>query len=301
MNLIGEHVDYVGGLVLPAAVDRYVDVAVGPADEWVLEGGAGGLKYVQALAEELGAGPLHVAVDSDVPQGAGLSSSAALLVATAATLAPELGGVEAARLCQTAEQRAAGVQVGIMDQFASALGRSGCAILLDCASLEHRYIPLPADLVLAVIDSGVSRELAATPYNERRAEAEAAVGGRGGDASERRLRHVLSEIKRVGLFVAALQAGDRPALGRLLTESHASLRDDFEVSTPELDALVSRADAAPGCLGARLMGAGFGGSVLALLEAQHVAAFEAAVGAPVLSCRPVDGAYQGSPPIGRSA
>ncbi len=299
VNLIGEHVDYLGGLVLPAAVDRHVAVALGPAEDWALESEVGGgLRYLQALAALLGGGPLRGAVVSDLPAGAGLSSSAALLVACAAALRPDLDGAEAARICRLAEQRASGVQVGIMDQFTSALGRAGSALLLDCTTLEHQHVPFPADLVIAVVDSGIRRDLAQTPYNLRRAEAEAALAGAAGEVAERRRRHVLGELRRVGMFTAALLAGDHAQLGRLLIAGHESLRDDFEVSLPEIDRLAERAWAAPGCLGARLMGGGFGGSLVALVEAGRAQEFGRALGAPVTICRPAAGAFA---PRSRSA
>lgn len=285
VNLIGEHVDYLGGPVLPVAVDRFLTVQGWPAREWRLTSDVGGGEtYARALGGELNAAPQAVAVTSDVIPGAGLSSSAALLVALAAGLAPDLDGETAARICQRAEQRATGVQVGIMDQFASALGRRGHALLLDCATLEYRLVPVPEDLVLAVVDSGVHRRLADTPYNERRREAEAGM--------PRRRRHVESETARVHEFANALEAGDRKRLGELLEASHRSLRDDFEVSTPEVDELVQRLSNAPGCLGARIMGAGFGGSVLALVDQAQQQQFEAAVAdrQPLL-CRPADGPF----------
>jgi len=292
VNLIGEHVDYLGGVVLPAAVDRFTTVTGCPAGDWSIESEVpGGLAYARAVGDELGVPPQELRVTSDVPPGSGLSSSAALLVAVAAGLRPDLPGAEAALLCQRAEQRATGVQVGVMDQFASALGRRGHALLLDCGTLEHRLVPFPDDLVIAVIDSGVHRSLADTPYNQRRREAESGM--------PKRRRHVESELERVHAFVAALEAGDRPALGELLVASHRSLRDDFEVSTPAVDALVERAWAAPGCLGARIMGAGFGGSILALLEPGAEAELTAALGdAPVRFCRTADGAFPPSPPEG---
>ena len=285
VNLIGEHVDYLGGVVLPAAVDRYTTVIGRRADQWSVESDVpGGLAYVTAVGEELGLPPQALRVTSEVPPAAGLSSSAALLVAVAAGLRPDLDGAAAALICQRAEQRATGVQVGVMDQFAAALGRRDHALLLDCRTLEYRLVPFPDDLVIAVIDSGVHRSLADTPYNQRRREAESGI--------PKRRRHVESELARVHAFAAALAAEDRAMLGELLKASHCSLRDDFEVSTPEVDALVEHAWAAPGCLGARIMGAGFGGSVVALLEAGTEAAFGRAMGAaPVLFCRTADGAY----------
>ena len=285
VNLIGEHVDYMGGVVLPAAVDRYTTVHGLPAAEWAVESEVpGGLAYARAAGEELGAGPQALRVASDVTPGAGLSSSAALLVAVAAGLRPELDGVAAALACQRAEHRATGVQVGVMDQFASALGRRGHALLLDCATLEHRLVPFPEDLVIGVADSGVHRSLAGTPYNQRRREAESGM--------PKRRRHVDSEIARVHEFVAALEAGDRGRLGELLRASHRSMRDDFEASHPVVDALVERAWSAPGCLGARIMGAGFGGSVLVLVEAgAEERLCEALPGVSVRWCLTADGPF----------
>jgi galactokinase len=286
VNLIGEHVDYLGGRVLPCAIDRFTTSTGAPAAAWeVISSVPDGLPYVRAVGERLGARPQRVVVESTVPPAAGISSSAALLVSVAAGLRPDLEGAEAALLCQAAEHEARGVMVGVMDQFASALGRAGHALFLDCGTLEYRYVPFPASLVIAVVDSGVRRNLADTPYNQRRREAEARM--------PKRMRHVESELRRVDAFVAALEGGDQPELGRLLNQSHASLRDDFEVSTREVDAVVERAVAYPGCLGARIMGAGFGGSVLALVVAGREPGFETAMGRPVIFCQTADGAYVG--------
>ena len=284
VNLIGEHVDYLGGVVLPAAVDRFTEVSGGPAAEWSITSDVpGGLAYVRAVGEELGVTPQAVEVTSQVPPNAGISSSAALLVAVAAGLKPDMDGKEAALACQRAEQKATGVQVGVMDQFASALGRRGGAILLDCATLDYKVVPFPDEVAIAVIDSGEHRSLAATPYNQRRREAES------GDPKRR--RHVDSEIARVHAFVAALRARDFPRMGDLLKQSHVSLRDDFEVSTPNVDAIVERAWSIDGCLGARIMGAGFGGSILALVERPRRKSFESALGRPVLFCATAAGAF----------
>ncbi|HKW60870.1 MAG TPA: galactokinase family protein [Candidatus Dormibacteraeota bacterium] len=284
VNLIGEHVDYLGGLVLPAAVDRYTDVGGRPAGEWSVDSQVpGGLAYVRAVGEELGAEPQAVTVTSEVPPAAGLSSSAALLVAVAAGLQPEMDGKQAALACQRAEQKATGVQVGVMDQFASALGRRGSALLLNCATLEYHLVPFPEEVAIAVIDSGEHRSLADTPYNQRRREAES------GDPKRR--RHVDSEIARVQDFVDALHERDFARMGSLLKESHISLRDDFEVSTPNVDGIVQRAWNAPGCYGARIMGAGFGGSILALVEREQTRPFVEAIDRPVLICATADGAY----------
>jgi galactokinase len=284
VNLIGEHVDYLGGVVLPAAVDRFTDVRGHPAPDWSIGSDvAGGLAYVRAVGDELGAEPQSVQVFSQVPPNAGISSSAALLVAVAAGLKPRMDGKEAALACQRAEQKATGVQVGVMDQFASALGRRGCALLLDCRTLEYQVVPFPDEVAIAVIDSGEHRSLANTPYNQRRSEAES--------GHPKRRKHVDSEIARVHAFVDALQARDFTRMGQLLKESHQSLRDEFEVSTPTVDAIVERAWSAPGCLGARIMGAGFGGSILALVTRMHTRAFEDAIGRPVLFCSTADGAF----------
>ncbi|HET7339007.1 MAG TPA: galactokinase family protein [Candidatus Dormibacteraeota bacterium] len=284
VNLIGEHVDYLGGLVLPAAVNRFTEVSGHPAREWSIKSEVnGGLAYVRAIGEELGAAPQSVSVTSQVPPGAGISSSAALLVAVASGLRPGMDGKQAALACQRAEHKATGVQVGVMDQFASALGRHGCAILLDCATLDYELVPFPDEVAIAVIDSGEQRNLADTPYNQRRREAES------GDP--KRMRHVQSEIARVRAFVDALRARDFARMGELLKQSHRSLRDDFEVSTRNVDTLVERADGIDGCYGARIMGAGFGGSILALVEQRRADDFIAEMQRPVLICSTADGAF----------
>jgi galactokinase len=277
-------VDYLGGVVLPAAVDRHTSVTGRPAENWSIDSDVdGGLAYVRAIGEELGAEPQAVMVSSEVPPAAGISSSAALLVAVAVGLRPEMDGKKAALACQRAEQHATGVQVGVMDQFTAALGRRGHALLLDCTTLEYQEVPFPDELAIAVIDSGEHRSLAATPYNQRRREAEA------GDPKRR--RHVDSEIARVHSFVDALRRRDFDELGRLLKQSHESLRDDFEVSTPTVDALVERAWSIAGCYGARIMGAGFGGSILALVERSQTGTFATSIGRPVLFCATADGAF----------
>jgi galactokinase len=284
VNLIGEHVDYLGGVVLPAAIDRHTRVGGREANGWSIESEiGGGLEYLRAIGAELGARPQIVSVESDIPPGSGLSSSAALLVAIAVGMRPELDGKEAALACQRAEQRATGVHVGVMDQFASALGRRGHALLLDCSTLEYQAVPFPDEVAIAVIDSGEHRSLANTPYNERRREAEAGM--------PKRRRHVDSEIARVHAFVDALKEGRFERLGVLLKESHKSLRDDFEVSTPVVDAIVERAWSVDGCLGARIMGAGFGGSILALVQRGREVAFADAIKREVIFCATADGAF----------
>jgi galactokinase len=275
-----------GGVVLPAAIDRHVTVSGLPAAEWSVESEvAGGLAYARAAGAELGIPAQSLRVTSQVPPGAGLASSAAFLVAIAAGLRPDLTGERAALAAQRAEHRATGVDVGIMDQFAAALGRRGHALLLDCATREHSLVTFPPDVAIAVLDSGQRRSLAVTPYSTRRREAEAGM--------PRRRRHVESEVARVREFVAALGADRLGRLGELLKASHRSLRDDFEVSTPLIDALVERAWRTPGCLGARIMGAGFGGCILALVRGGSEGPFRAALeGVPVLFCATADGAFR---------
>lgn len=284
VNLIGEHVDYLGGVVLPAAVDRYTEVWGRRSQQWSVDSDVeGGTAYVRAIGEELGTTPQAVTVRSDVPPKAGISSSAALLVAVASGLKPDMDGKQAALACQRAEQKATGVQVGVMDQFASALGRRGHALLIDCATLDYEVVPFPDQIAIAVIDSGEHRSLANTPYNQRRREAEA------GDPKRR--RHVDSEIARVHSFVEAMRENQFAKMGQLIKDSHRSLRDDFEVSTPNVDSLVEQADSIEGCYGARIMGAGFGGSILALVDRSHAESFVRLMDRPALICATADGAF----------
>jgi galactokinase len=290
VNLIGEHTDYSGGLVLPAALELGVriegvaaqrirlhsDYAHETVDLAPNGGDASGWgRYVAAVAAELdalGRDPVGFKgrVTSDLPVGAGLSSSAALEVAVATALCAvadfALEPLELALAAQRAEQRAVGVPVGIMDQAVSVLGVAGHAILLDTSSLEHRAIPLPPQLAIVVVDSGVRRSLEHSGYAERRAELER------GDA--RRLRHVTTENARVREVVAVLTATplDAMRLGELFREGHESLRRDFEVSTPELDRLVDLAYEL-GAVAARMTGAGFGGSIVALVDRDRAGAF----------------------------
>jgi galactokinase len=310
VNLIGEHTDYSGGLVLPAAIQLGITVEVasvadeisltstrdGAAEPFAADGSGpaatGWGRYGQAVAAELaalGRAPVGLAgtVDSDLPAGAGLSSSAALEVGIALALCAvagfELDPLELALACQRAELRAVGVPCGILDQAACLLGRPGAAILLNCATLDYRLVAVPADAALVIVDSGVERSLERSAYGQRRAELEHALRLVGAErstevtlaqldgldpVSQRRLRHVVTENERVERFAAAFEAGELETAGRLLGGSHASLRDDYEVSIAELDLLVELADAEGG-YGARLLGAGFGGAVLVLTDAEH--------------------------------
>jgi galactokinase len=265
INLIGEHTDYSGGLVLPVAIQLGITLSFEPADGIALEA-PGGERYVEAVWAELAAlGRPEVgitgSVEADLPQGAGLGSSGAFEVAVALALCAaaefELEPLELALACQRAERRAVGVPSGLLDQAASLLGRAGSALLLDCGSLEHRWVPLPDEVAILVLDSGERHALEQSGYGDRRRELEA------GDP--RRVRHVQTENARVRATVAAFERGDTRALGLIFAASHASLRDDYEVSTPALDALVAAALDA-GAFAARMTGGGFGGSIVALAE-----------------------------------
>jgi galactokinase len=336
VNLIGEHVDYNDGLVLPFAINRSVLAAFAPRDDdvirvysmdyaehaplsrsdvspWQPGGWSSYVSGVLAVLVDEGYAPrgMYLAIAGNVPQGGGLSSSAAMEVAVAGAFRDafglDLGGVPLAQLCQRAENEYVGVQCGIMDQFASTLSQRDCALLIDCRSLAYEAVPLrlaDAGLAVVIANSGASRELAGSAYNQRRIECEEAVAilrdrlGRPGltslrdvtpsdvDALEidnvpmRRARHVVTEIARVGAAVDALRNDDFAALGALMQESHLSLRDDYEVSSPELDLLVGLATAREYVVGARLTGAGFGGCTVNLVRADAVDAFERDVVAP---------------------
>ena len=303
VNLIGEHTDYAGGLVLPAAIDCGLTLDCVPADRIRLRSsaapgevdlgpdGAGAVegfgRYVGALAAELadlGRAPCGIdgRIAADLPAGAGLASSAALLVAVGLALCDaagmELAPLALAAACRRAEERAVAVPCGIMDPAVALLGRAGQALLLDCGSLAHRHVPLPDGLGLIVVDSGVRRRLAETGYATRRRELERALAGDRDETAARRLRHLRSENARVEQAAAALAEGDARALGPILAAGHASLRDDFEVSTPELDLLVGLALDA-GAWAARMTGGGFGGAIVALAPAGRCAVIAASVAA----------------------
>ena len=301
VNLIGDHTDYTGGLVLPMAIDRGTTVMLERTGERVLLESADEpepalvsldvgdpslvsppwARFVAAVAQELRTAVGGVGtVRTELPIGAGLASSAALEVAVALALGFEGSPLELALACQRAERAATGVPCGVMDQLASAAGVEGCALLIDCRSLSVAPIVLPEGVDVVVIHSGEQRSLAGSAYAERRSQCEAAASIVGplreaepDDVAviddpllRRRARHVVSENARVANFAAALSGGDIAAAGALMVESHHSLRDDFEVSTPALDELVDRLLRTPGVDGARLTGAGFGGCVVALTE-----------------------------------
>lgn len=319
VNLLGEHTDYNDGFVLPIAISQRTRVAMRRSNGEVFTLYATrfrhGLQFtldapptehyasyvygclVEARAAGLAVPPLDIHVKSSVPMGVGLSSSAALEVATLRALRRLLGAalddVDIARLAQRAEIAHAGVHCGIMDQMASSLADTAHALFLDTRTLAHRKVPLPADGAVLVLDSGIARKLAASGYNARRAECDLAARQLGvpalrdagdpryRDAIEalpeplkRRARHVVSENARV---LAALAVSDAAAFGALMNASHASLRDDYAVSVPELDALVALLQAHPAVHGARLTGAGFGGACVALCQPDMVHDVGAAV------------------------
>jgi len=361
VNLLGEHVDYNDGWVLPAAIDRAAYVAAAPCSSALVSLAAPdlnestsfrtmGLEHKQdafgqplprwahypagvawSLEQRgLAVGGLDAAVASSVPVGAGLSSSAAVEVAFAVAW-QHLGGwalppLDLARACQRAENEYVGVQSGLMDQFASACGRAGHALLLDCRTLDWQALPLPAGVSVVVADSGVRRELAGGEYNLRREQCQAAVVALRdalGDpalralrdvsledfnrhASQldplvaRRARHVVQECERMRRAPALLQAGRLADFGALMNDCHRDLRDLYEVSTPELDVLAETAQGLEGCYGARLTGAGFGGCTVNLVAARAAeefarrlsAAYAAATGraAEIYVCAASDGA-----------
>ena len=305
-NLIGEHTDYNGGLVLPVALDlrtyvggRFVPEPVlsltsleEPGDAAVdLDTGAGPEtgwgRYATgvvraALDERYALRGFEGFVASDVPIGAGLSSSAALEVAVAlAVLEEHPGDLALARMCRRAENVYCGTQSGIMDQLTATAAVAGHALLIDCLDETFESVPIPNDLTVLVVDSAVRRTLAGSGYNERRAECERAAAALGigalraarladieplGDTERRRVRHVVTENQRVLEAVAALRGRDGDALRGLFTQSHRSLAEDFEVSTPEIDRLVDLAATAPGVVAARMTGGGFGGCIVCLAE-----------------------------------
>jgi galactokinase len=330
VNLVGEHTDYNGGFVLPTPIPQHTQVELTPADRPVVHvhsdqapppAGQGRvhvrgdqppaaaeytlgheqprgdwMDYVQGLTWALreagyAFGGFDLRITSDVPLGAGVSSSAALEVAVLRALrqafALDLDDIRLARLGQRAENDFVGARCGIMDQMAVSLGDAGAALFLDTRSLEFRRIPLPRAVELVVIHSGITHTISGGDYNTRRAECEAAARLLGVPALrdvgadelprldelpaplDRRARHVVTEDARVLAAVQSLEANDVVELGRLFDASHASMRDDFEVSVPQVDLLVDIAQADVDVLGARMTGGGFGGAVVILAARGH--------------------------------
>ena len=321
VNLIGEHTDYNDGFVLPIALYRDIRVLLRPRNDRIVrvysreyngwyEFDLDNLayddqvlwsNYIQGVAwvlEEKGIrlNGMDALVSGNVPRASGLSSSAALEVATAKALLAASGKSEAvvdvplALAAQRAENKFVGVNCGIMDQFISVLGKEGHALLIDCRSLEYELIPFPSQAALVIGNTKASRSLAGSAYNERRAQCEEGVRLLQQDlpgitalrdvTSEqleahkeklpeivyRRCRHIVGENERVLQTVEALRNGDLAEVGRLMNASHESLRDDYEVSSPALDAMVEAMRSEDGCYGARLTGAGFGGCAISLVE-----------------------------------
>ena len=312
VNLIGEHTDYNDGFVLPMAMDRAIRIALAPRGDHRIvlnsidfdseisfsidriQKSPGWGDYIHGTAWALGQAGIDLCgwngvVSGDVPLGAGLSSSAALEMAVVQAFCAVGGFTLSAKAMAQAGQRCEnhwiGVNSGIMDQMISASGVAGCALLMDCRSLETRPVPLPQKTVVAILDTGVRRGLVDSAYNQRRQQCQEAANHFGVKAlrdvsieqfhngsaglpepARSRASHVITENQRVRDAAAALAAGDLHRIGAVMDQSHQSLRDDFQVSCPELDAMVSCARSAPGCFGARMTGAGFGGCAVALVE-----------------------------------
>jgi galactokinase len=325
VNLIGEHTDYTLGFVLPVALELATYVAAAPNSdgmlriysehqrelgEWPIDSLPGlqpskhWTDYPLGVARELiDAGfplaPANLLIRSTVPEGGGLSSSAALEISTALALLQgrALGGVELAKLGQRAEHRFVGNPCGIMDQYISVFGREHAAVEIDCRSLEHRLVHLPKGITFLAVNTMVKHALSGSAYKDRVAECAAAIDGlkrHYPDAKTlrdisveqlapvahelppvvaRRARHVVGENARVHGFVDASERGDLPAMGRLMVESHRSLQHDYEVSCEELDFLVDRALEIEGVVGSRMTGGGFGGCTVTMVREEAAAAF----------------------------
>jgi len=326
VNLIGEHTDYNEGFVLPSAIGFYVRVAVSPRSDGKLLLRSTGFSdkfefpldtlpsrrlfawcdYVLGVAVMLVRAGIslkgaNLLVYGQVPIGAGLSSSAALEVASALALlsvaSQDLPLTDVAKLCQRAENEFVGARVGIMDQFVSCFGQEGYAILLDCRSLEYKLVPIPENVRFVICNTKVKHELSTGEYNGRHEECEEAVRVLSKtypgvyslrDVSSdqlsslkstmdpvlyRRSKHVISENERVVRAAECFRASDLDGLGRLMRESHCSLRDDYEVSCRELDLMVEAAEGLPGYYGGRMTGGGFGGCTVNLVDERHAKTF----------------------------
>jgi galactokinase len=330
VNLIGEHTDYSGGLILPAAIDFSTIAVASPRadDRVVLYSDNFSTEVVAELSDfpSRGSGdwsdyPLGVAwalrekgialpgfdltVAGDVPLGAGLSSSASIEVATAFALLAlteaQISREQIALLCQRAENSFVGAMSGIMDQFIACFGEKDHAVLVNTRSLSHTAVPIPEHVHIVICNSMVKHSHAGGEYNTRRGEVDEGsrilrehdpklrelrdatmadleqVRDLMPDNVFRRCRHIITENRRVEQTVAAFHSGDLAAVGRLMAEAHASYRDDFEASCPEVEVLIEIATELPGLIGARLTGGGFGGCTVNLVEAEYAAAFSAAI------------------------
>ena len=332
VNLIGEHTDYNEGFVLPAAIAFQTQIAVARrGDRRLLVTSDNYAERVEFNLDNLPASPrghwsdyvagavrlmhrelgdlcgANLLIHGNVPEGAGLSSSASLEVAVCKALleisGKALDGVSIALLCQRAENEFVGARCGIMDQFISVHGKRSHALRLDCRTLEFRQLPIPADVRLVICNTLVRHSVAAGEYNKRRAQCETAArffaecvpgaralrdvspadfekfGGQLPEVIRKRCRHILSENSRVLQAAEALQSGDLHLFGLLMGSSHASLRDDFEVSCEELDLMVRLAQQNEGVYGARMTGGGFGGCTINLVQEDNVEAFQTNVAA----------------------
>ncbi|HEX9365973.1 MAG TPA: galactokinase [Vicinamibacterales bacterium] len=332
VNLIGEHTDYNDGFVMPVAIDRFTRVTLEPRrDRLLIVRSAAYPDTVTIDLDRPGDGPLgtwsdyvrgvaavlerqgwrlkgaDLTITTDVPMGAGLSSSAALEVAVGYALLDQAGHAidrtALARACQAAEHEFAGTHCGVMDQFIACHGRAGHALMLDTRTLDAAWLPVPPGVAVIVCNTMTKHALATDGYNERRADCEAGVRAlairlpriralrdvtlddleANRDALDgrvfRRCRHVVTENARVQSAAAVLRAGDVDALGDLMRASHLSMRDDFEISTPEVDVMVESAMRVDGTIGARMTGGGFGGCTVNLVRAEHTKAFTTGVGA----------------------
>ena len=326
VNLIGEHTDYNDGFVLPSAIGFYAQVAAAPrpdrklvlcstefSETFNIEMSDFGIKkthgwcdYILGVAVELVKSGLHIPgadilVHGEVPMGAGLSSSAALEVASATAFLNLAGATmplrEIAQLCQRAENEFVGAHVGIMDQFVSCHGRAGHAVMLDCRSLTYELVPIPAELRFVICNTMVKHELSGGEYNIRRQQCEEGVrilakaypgikalrdvslgqlqlqSSKMPEVVYRRCLHVVQEDERVLASVRMLRGGDLAGVGTLMAESHASLRDLYQVSCAELDAMVDAAQGLPGFVGGRMTGGGFGGCTINLVKAEQAPEF----------------------------
>ena len=327
VNLIGEHTDYNLGFVLPMALDLACFVAAAPGGDGLLRVYSDNLgkmrqwslaslaelqpahdwgDYIAGVAREvLRAGfalePVDLLVSSTVPVGSGLSSSAALEVATALALLGDrrMDGLELARLCRRAENDFVGMPCGIMDQYVSVFGRENSAVKIDCRSLEHELATLPAEIEIVAVNTMVKHELGQSAYRNRVRECGEAVeairrrkpevtslrdvsaaefealAGEIPEVPRKRARHVVTENQRVEDFITASRGGNLARMGELFIGSHRSLQYDYEVSCEELDFLVDAALAVRGVLGARMTGGGFGGCTVSLLRPEAVEEFQA--------------------------
>jgi len=302
VNLVGEYTDHVGGLVLPLAIDRHIEVELHRGVPWVelvsADEDDGAVVFLDEPYEPAMVQPswaryvagaaavVHAVVGgrgfvrTTLPIGAGLGSSEALTVAVALALGFDGTPLDLALACRQAEQLATGLPAGVMGPLASAAGVAGHALLIDCTALDVTPVAIPDGVQVIVVDSG-ERPTALTSFaGVRRAQCEEAaklvgslrtatlddVAGIAQDDLRRRARHVVNENARVAAFAEALRSGSLVDAGELLVESHASLRDDLDVSTATMDELVAALVATPGVYGARIMGAGFGGCALALCD-----------------------------------